>query len=194
MDAVGYTLKLMDDERGGLDGLLRRARDGDLDAFEEIVRAHEKVVFRIAYRVLGNVADAQDVAQEVFMKLHRSLATFDAVRDFRPWLNRVTANACTDALRRRKAPLTLEHAVGVAQGHDPERATGLEERRELLLRGLDQLSPKQRAAIVLRDIEGLSTATVAEALGSTEATVRSHIAAGRTKLKHLLTEWLRGRL
>ena len=174
LDAVGYKL-------------MKAERTGGLDAFEQIVRSHEKQVFRLAYRILGNVADAQDVAQEVFIKLHRSLGTFDEARDFKPWLNRVTVNACTDALRRRKVPVALQDAVAATHELDPEHAMGLDERRHLLLRSLEQLPPKQRAAIVLRDIEGLSTTEVAEALGSTEATVRSHIACGRAKLKGILT-------
>ena len=102
-------------------------------------------MFRVAYRILGNVADAQDVAQEVFLKLHRSLGTFDEALDFKPWLNRVTVNACTDALRQRKVRVSLQEACSVSRGPDPEHAMGLDERREMLLRSLEQLPPKQRA-------------------------------------------------
>jgi RNA polymerase sigma-70 factor (ECF subfamily) len=194
LDAAGYALKLMQSEKGdSLDALLKRARAGDLDAFEDIIRTHEKQVFRLAYRLLGNVPDAQDAAQEVFLKLHRSIATFDEVRDFRPWLNRVTANACTDALRRRKSAVPLDQAAPTIHDVDPERATDLEQRRRLLRQSIEQLPPRQRAAVVLRDIEGLSTAEVAAALGSTEATVRSHIAAARVNLRSMLGSVLRRR-
>jgi RNA polymerase sigma-70 factor (ECF subfamily) len=81
----------------------------------------------------------------------------------------------------------------MAHGLDPERASDAEQRRRLVQQSIEQLPPKQRTAIVLRDIEGLSTAEVAEALGSTEATVRSHIASARVKLKGMLSVLLRGR-
>lgn len=173
-----------------LASLVGRARQGDLKAYEGLIRAHEKPVLRLAWRLMGNVEDAQDVAQEVFLKMYRSLGTFDDLRDFRPWLNRVTANACMDALRRRKAAMPVSSLAEMASVGNPESDVGGEERRRILHAALQQLPDKQREALVLRDLEGLSTAEVADSLGATPATIRSHIAQARVRLRKILQPFL----
>lgn len=169
------------------------ARKGDLPAFEAIVRQHETAVFRLAWRLLGNADDAADVAQEVFLKLFRSMSAIDEARDVGPWLYRVTVNAATDLCRRRRPRASLDDVVVAAGGPTPEEALARQQRRELAVRALDLLPPKERAAVVLRDIEGLTTAEVAEALGSSETTVRSQISSARVKLKAIVARMLAGR-
>lgn len=134
--------------------------------------------------MLGNMEDAQDAAQEVFLRLHRHIRSLDPDRDAGAWLRRTTMNACFDQLRRRKpsAELAFEPPVAPSQ-HD---ALELEERKRMVAAALLQLPEKERAAVVLRDIEGLETAEVARILGSSETTVRSQVSMAKAHLRAIL--------
>jgi RNA polymerase sigma-70 factor (ECF subfamily) len=169
--------------------LVRRARRGELQAFEMLMRIHDRQVYRVALRMLGNVEDAKDASQEVFLRLHRSLGKVDETRDLASWLYRVTVNVCNDAFRNRRATLPIEKAGVLASAVDPEQESEANQTRRLVTEALARLPEKQRAAVVLREIEGLSTAEVAGILGASEMTVRSHISLARTKLR----QWLAGR-
>jgi RNA polymerase sigma-70 factor (ECF subfamily) len=186
LNADGLTLLSPADEGTSL---LRRAKAGDTEAFEQIVRQHERQVFRVALRLLGSVEDAQDAAQETLLRLHRHLGRIDELQSCAAWLYRVTVNVANDMLRKRRKVVPLEEISSRAEA---DGAVGLEERRELVSRALLELPQKKRAAIVLRDIEGLSTREVAEILESSEATVRSQISTGRVKLKRIVDELMRG--
>jgi RNA polymerase sigma-70 factor (ECF subfamily) len=155
---------------------------GERDAeqlFEELLAAHQALVVRTAYRLLGRMEDAQDAAQEVFLRLYRNLRRIDS--DPRAWLYRVTVNVCRDHHRSQKhsSELNLDLPDSAL---DPERALALDERKRILMEGLQGLPERERAAVVLRDIEGLSTAETAAILGVEEVTVRSQISAARVKL------------
>jgi RNA polymerase sigma-70 factor (ECF subfamily) len=163
---------------------LAQAEAANAATFEEIVEAHAALVLRTAQRLLLREADAQDAAQEVFLKLHRFASKFDESRDLRPWLFRMTVNVCHDLRRKRKLDLALENVPERAASEPtPEERWSAEERRQMLFSALAALTDREREAIVLRDLEGLTTAEVGEAMGTTEATVRSQIAMGRAKLK-----------
>ncbi|HWR50919.1 MAG TPA: sigma-70 family RNA polymerase sigma factor [Bryobacteraceae bacterium] len=157
---------------------------GNEAAFERIVAAHERLVFGTALRLLGNREDARDAAQEVFLRLYRNLARVDEAR-MGAWLYKVTVNVCRDAGRERRpvSELDAEHPSAAA---GPDAGVVEADRRRLLANALRRLSEKERAAVVLRDLEGLSTREVAEAMGNTEATVRSHLSAARLKLKQYI--------
>jgi RNA polymerase sigma-70 factor (ECF subfamily) len=147
--------------------------------FEELVAAHQSLVLRTAYRLLGRIEDAQDAAQEVFLRLFRNMRRIDS--DPKAWLYRVTVNVCRDQHRRRKQVHELD--VNLADpGLGPERMLALDQRKQLLMEGLQTLPERERAAVVLRDIEGLSTAETAAILGVEEVTVRSQISTARVKL------------
>jgi RNA polymerase sigma-70 factor, ECF subfamily len=163
---------------------LAQAEAGNAATFEEVVEARAALVLRTAQRLLLSEADAQDAAQEVFLKLHRFASKFDESRDLRPWLYRMTVNVCHDLRRKRKLELAFENVPQRAASEPtPEERWSAEERRQMLFSALAALSDREREAIVLRDLEGLTTAEVGEAMGTTEATVRSQIAMGRAKLK-----------
>lgn len=182
-----------DVERDDTAALLAAAAAGDLVAFEQIVATHERLVYVTALRLLGNREDARDAAQEVFVRLYRHLARIDAARALSSWLYRVTVNVCRDIIRARPQTAPLDFDLpGAAPG--PEAETGTAEHRRILEAGLRRLTPKERAAVVLRDIEGLSTREAARALGSTEVTVRSHLCAARMKLKKFVDAFKRGRV
>ena len=147
--------------------------------FEELVATHQALVLRTAYRLLGRIEDAQDASQEVFLRLLHHLRRIEG--DPRAWLYRVTVNVCRDHYRRRKPVVELHPHLEDASVN-PEGALALEQRKQLLMEGLQTLPERERAAVVLRDIEGLSTAEAAGILGVEEVTVRSQISKARVTL------------
>jgi RNA polymerase sigma-70 factor (ECF subfamily) len=152
---------------------------------------HERMVVGTAYRLLGRMEDAQDAqdaAQEVFLRLYKHLGTLDEARGYEAWLYRVTVNVCNDHYRRRVITLPPdEQAADPAPGAD--RTIDVTERKRRLMEGLQTLGERERTAVVLRDIEGLSTREVAQILGTEEVTVRSQISVARVKL----AKYVRGR-
>ena len=168
-------------------------RTRDVETFEAVMRAHERQVLGTAFRLLGRMEDAQDAAQEVFTRLFRHLKSFDSDEDVARWLYRVTVNVCHDVWKKRR-PMSditeLNLASGVA---DPETAAGELERQRAVVNGLATLAHKERAALVLREVEGLSTREVAEILGSSEVTVRTQICTARMKLKKFTERRLRNK-
>ena len=157
------------------------------------MRRHERLVLATAYRLAGNLEDAQDASQEVFLRLYRNLAKLDT-GNLAAWLYRVTVNVCHDARRRRPSTVPVDDAPELAAAGDPQQSAGEAERKTLLLRSLRMLSEKERAALVLRDLEGLSTAEVAGVLGSSVGTVRSQISKARLKMRDFVERYSRRRL
>jgi RNA polymerase sigma-70 factor (ECF subfamily) len=152
------------------------ARDRD---FARIMADHERMVVNTAYRLLGRMEDAHDAAQEVFLRLLKNLDRIEG--DPKPWLYRVTVNVCHSHFRRR----TVVREPDTRQADpspDVSRVLEMDERKRLLMEGLAMLAERERAAVVLRDIEGLSTREVAAILRIEETTVRSHICIARVKL------------
>jgi RNA polymerase sigma-70 factor (ECF subfamily) len=167
--------------------IIALAITGDRAAFGEIVVRHERRVLTLAFRLLGTIEDAQDAAQEVFLRTFKYLRRFDASRPLEPWLVRTTVNVCHGLGRKRRQQRRvfvqsdfLEHSAPAGNPHAELRAR---EQRRMLHRALEGLAEKERAAIVLRDIEGFTTAEVAEILESSEATVRSQISVARLKIR-----------
>jgi RNA polymerase sigma-70 factor (ECF subfamily) len=168
-------------------GLIHDAKAGDLAAFEQIVTRYERIVLRVARRLLADSELARDAAQEVFLRLHSKLGKFQEEKDLAPWLYRMTVNLCHDLRRRSKPGVTLDLAPALRDAAlDPEQAMELLQRQELVAAALEELSPREREAIVLRDLEGLSTTEVARLLRSSEGTVRSQISTGRVKIKQFI--------
>lgn len=164
------------------------------ETFEQVLMLHERQVYLTALRLLGRREDAQDAAQEVFLRLHRHMARLDESR-LSAWLYRVTVNVCQDLLRERKRHDGLEATDDCLGGSpNPHGEAGLAERRRLIAEALGKLPEKERAAIVLRDIEGLSTREVARILGTAEVTVRAQISYARRKMRVLIEKLLGGRL
>jgi RNA polymerase sigma-70 factor (ECF subfamily) len=177
----------------GRDDAFEAARAGDAAAFDLLMRRHERQVLGTAYRLAGNLEDAQDASQEVFLRLYRNLARLEHV-NLAAWLYRVTVNVCHDSRRRGLATVPMDDATELAAAGDPQQSAGETERRALLLRSLRTLSGKERAALVLRDMEGLSTAEVACVLGSSVATVRSQVSKARLKMRDFVERYSRRRL
>jgi RNA polymerase sigma-70 factor (ECF subfamily) len=157
--------------------------EGREAAFEDLLCANEKRVLRTAWRLLGSLEDAKDAAQEVFLKLHKHFERID-LSSVDAWIYRTTVNVCMDQHRRRRPEGDLEFDPPAPATQ--QSGLELDERKRRLERAIRRLPEKERAALVLREIEGLETAKVAEILGVTDATVRSQVASAKTKLK----EWL----
>jgi RNA polymerase sigma-70 factor, ECF subfamily len=170
--------------------LIEAARAGDLAAFELLMRRYERLVLVTALRLLGRMEDAQDASQEVFLRFYRNLGKLQNATNVSGWLYKVTVNVCHDLRRRRPAEALVEEAERLPeQAAGPDSGIADEERRRALELSLRMLPERERAAVVLRDLEGLSTGEVARAMGSTEATVRSQISQARVKMKGFLERY-----
>lgn len=169
--------------------LLRAAARGDRRAFEELVRCKREQVVRIAHQVTGNWDDAVDVSQGVFLKVWQGLSRYDPTRPFETWLYRITVNAAIDLVRTR-GPRALpgelsESGPEAPADPAPDALAGLH-RADLRLAFATlaaRLGPKQRAAFVLREIEGLDTGEVARIMNTAESTVRNHVHQARLALR-----------
>ena len=175
-----------------LAAIVERAKQGDPSAFEQIIDCYQRKVMTTSWRMLGNQEDAQEAAQEVFLRAYRYLSGFKPDQDFGGWLYRIIVNVCRDYARKRGsrhqfASFEGEREAGtfesLASDEDVEANAIRSQQRALIAEALDTLSTKERAALVLRDLEGLSTEEVARILGSSQTTVRSQISAARTKIK-----------
>ena len=173
--------------------LVRRVQSGEADAFEELVRAHEKTVYNLALRMVGNPQDAEDMAQEAFLKAYRSLPEFRGESKFSVWLYRIVSNVCLDHLcrqgRRPASSLTTEDEDGEEQQWDvpdesqsPERLLEQKLTREAVQRGLETLPADQRQILLLREIRGMSYEEIGQTLDLEPGTVKSHIFRARKKL------------
>ena len=154
------------------------------DSFEGIVRRRESKVLRTAYRIIGNWADAEDVAQEVFLRLHRHGTDFPSDIALRSWLYKVAVNLCLDRARSTRHFDELPELTSASASAEADLIQ--EQRRRTMMAALVTLPPKERAALVLREIEGLSTAEVASILGSSAVTVRTQVAKALGKLRSIL--------
>ena len=170
--------------------LIREAARGDADAFEELVLRKRERVIRTAYQITGDLEDARDVAQWVFVRVWKVLRRFDPGRRFDTWLYRITVNASIDSLREHGPRGTLQplpddpSSIAAATDGSAERSLDLRELQRAFLRLAGGLAPRQRAAFVLREIEGLSTEEVARTLGVRESTVRNHLLQARRILRN----------
>ena len=172
-----------------IDALIQRCLAGDQQAWEEIVRQHRRKVFNIAYKFTGKHDEAEDLTQDIFLKIFKSLHTFDRRANFQTWLVSVSRNLCIDHYRSvRKERETIDRDVDAGEltpaASTPSAYTELEQRGrvELLRRALAELQPTLRSAVMLRDIQELSYQEIADRLQLPEGTVKSRINRGRTEL------------
>lgn len=172
--------------------LVERCRQGDLAAFEELYRTHAGRLYSLAWRIVGNPVDAEDLLQEIFLAAHRKLDSFRGESALSTWLYRLATNLCLDHLRSKATRTShLTDALDDEPGLADVSSRGLADRaltRMDLERALAQLPPGCRAAFVLHDVEGLEHKEIAEALGIAEGTSKSQVHKARLKLRALLGE------
>ncbi len=168
--------------------LVRRAREGEHLAQEGIIRAFETRVLRLAGQMMGNRADAEDVAQEVFLRLFRRLERLDPRRDPTGWVVRVTVRACWDhlALRQRQAEGPLVEEAWESSLPGPSAVARQTQQRDILRRSLQLLSPRERAVFILHEVDGEEVAAISAALRITRITVRRHLSRARLRLREHL--------
>ena len=173
--------------------VIRRVQDGDVNAFEDLVAAYEKNVYNLALRMTGSPQDAEDMAQEAFLKAYHSLSSFRGESKFSVWLYRIVSNLCLDFLRKRKKQSTFSLSVEDDEGEEaqldlpdlsqsPEALLEKKLTREAVQRGLAALPEDARHILLLREIQGLSYEEIGEALGLEAGTVKSRIFRARKRL------------
>lgn len=179
--------------------LIKKSKNGDMEAFELLVRRYENKVYTVAYRFLGNHADASDLAQETFLRLYQALPGFRGDSSFMTWLYRITANACRDELRRQQRyhTVSLDSEAGnnntqaflQAPGHipSPEEAVEKKEFNETIQQCLNNLSEEHRLVLVMREIQGMSYEEIAGVLNCSLGTVKSRLNRARQAFREIFS-------
>src|SRR6266849_2577217 len=172
--------------------LIERCLRKDNAAWDGIVARYRRKVFHIAYKFTGKHDEAEDLTQDVFIKVFRALDKFNRDADFSTWLSSVARNYCIDHYRasKREREVLVEDLVAFdlapASSGNPHRDLEDQDRRSFLRRGLDMLPDQLREAVVLRALQGLSYQEMADRLALPEGTVKSRINRGREELSRLL--------
>jgi len=169
-----------------LDEMVLRVRCGETWAFDEIMAETEGRVLGLAYRLLGDKDQARDASQEAYLRIFKSLDSYRIGESFIAWAGRITANVCCDYLKKREYGAVDSQILGSIPSPDSDQAeTSVlrQQHRELVQRALSTLTPAERSALVLRDMEGLSTDETARVLGLKAGTVRTQISSARSKIK-----------
>jgi len=178
--------------------IIARAKKGDIQAFEELVRTYEKKVYNLALRYTNNGQDAFDISQEVFLRVYRALSGFKEESSFSTWLYQIAVNTCIDAVRktsrRNEQRLTRsdEDADGQRQNdiadlsYSPEVHYDRQETREAIRAGIAKLSEEHRQVVILRDVNDLSYEEIGNILSLEAGTVKSRLFRAREKLRSIL--------
>jgi RNA polymerase sigma-70 factor (ECF subfamily) len=181
-----------------IESLIQRCLAGDQLAWEQIVRQYWRKVFNVAYKFVGKHDEAEDLAQDIFLKIFKSLDTFDRRANFQTWLISISRNLCIDHYRSvRKERETIDREVDTGElapaTAEPGPVAALEQRDrvELLKQALSALPPTLRTAVLMRDIQEMSYQEIADRLRLPEGTVKSRINRGRTELARQIRK-LRG--
>ena len=190
------------DDNQAVNALVRRCVSGDAAAWQEIVQQFHRRIYNICYRFSGSADDAADLSQEVFIKMYRTLSTFDTSRaSFMTWVTTVTRNLLVDHFRKGKydritdsldaTPGNQEDGLTLADqledgAASPEARMRSQETQKLVHEALRRLSPELREAVILRDLQDLDYKDIAKVLNVPEGTVKSRINRGRTELARLL--------
>jgi RNA polymerase sigma-70 factor, ECF subfamily len=183
---------------GDIEALIQRCLGGDQAAWDQIVRTYWRKVFNVAYKFVGKHDEAEDLAQDIFLKIFKSLDTFDRRANFQTWLISISRNLCIDHYRSvRKERETIDRDVDANElspvSHEESPAAALEQRDRvtLLRQALAALPDTLRTAVLMRDIQEWSYQEIADKLRLPEGTVKSRINRGRTELARQIRK-LRG--
>jgi RNA polymerase sigma-70 factor (ECF subfamily) len=185
--------------------LVRAAKNGDIGAFEELVKRYDRNVFRIAQHITQNREDAEDVVQDAFLKAYGNLNQFQEQSKFYTWLVRIAVNEALMKLRRRRPERTVSLDEDVKTDEDsiprevadwspnPEQQYKQAELKQILTKTINGLPPSFRTVFVLRDVEGLSTEETAEALNLSIPAVKSRLLRARLQLRERLSKYFKRR-
>ena len=173
------------------ENIIARARRGDADAFEQLVVAYRDQVFRLALRMCGNEADADEVAQEAFLSAWKALPNFRGDSQFSTWLYQLTTHAAIDLMRREKRQIAAEDITEVSApdpGPSPQQQAERRETQEAVRNAILQLTPEYRQIVVLRFLEDLSYEEIGAALKLPSGTVKSRLNRAKSQLKDILSK------
>ncbi|MBQ6755570.1 MAG: sigma-70 family RNA polymerase sigma factor [Oscillospiraceae bacterium] len=177
--------------------LVKRAAEGDEGAFEKLVIENEKLIYNVALKITGNPDDAEDVAQEAFIKAYRNLGSFRGESRFSGWLYRLCYNAAMDHIRKTRDPnlrsLTNDDGsdaeLDVADpAPTPEESAERKETQRIVREAVNQLDDDKREILIMREFSGMSYTAIADALGIEEGTVKSRISRARASLAEILRQ------
>ncbi|MCJ7679703.1 MAG: RNA polymerase sigma factor [Candidatus Aminicenantes bacterium] len=175
------------------DNLMERARGGDADAFDRLLRPHREVMLRLAFRAIGNEEDAREVCQEAGIRIFRYLGSFRPGHSFRSWVCRIVLNCANDVWRHRKRYETMienqqKHTSGYSS-IDPEKTFLDREIHEKIQICLSGLSRREKSVFLLRDAEGLSIRETVDVLGYSSASVRTYLCRARKKIRSAMEKY-----
>jgi RNA polymerase sigma-70 factor, ECF subfamily len=187
-----------------VDSLIRAAQRGDQDAFEQLVRAHDQSVLRLAMNLLRSPEEARDVYQEAFLRVYKNLHTFRFDCSFPTWLYRIVTNICLDHLRKRKVRKEEQAVVDTAEGPvdrmetypedaavaNPERAAWNKQLRNRIEGALEELTPRERMVFEMRHYEGLRLRNIGEVLGTTEEAAKNCLFRATQKMRSVLGDFV----
>ncbi|MBA3905270.1 MAG: sigma-70 family RNA polymerase sigma factor [Pseudonocardiales bacterium] len=175
----------------GLDDLtlVVRAQEGDVRAFEVLARRHQRALYRVAVRMMGDPGEAEDALQEALLDAWRHLDRFRGDASFSTWMYRIVSNRCIALLRRRRPLPAADAGAAVVASDSPERAAELDAELAALGAAVQDLPHEQRVCWVLRELSGMGYAEIAEITGAGEAAVRGRIYRARVRLTEVMAEW-----
>ncbi|MBN1430855.1 MAG: sigma-70 family RNA polymerase sigma factor [Anaerolineae bacterium] len=175
--------------------LIARILAGDQESFAELVETYQRSVYNLTYRMLGDAREAEDAAQEAFLRAYQHLSRYDPGRSFKTWLLSIASNYCIDRLRKRRLTwLSIEeplppHPALSSNEVEPEEAVAIHERYDAIQAMLAELAPEYRAAVVFRYWYDMSYAEIAETLDTTESAIKSRLFRARQMMaENLRTE------
>lgn len=168
--------------------LVALSQSGDRSAFGELVQQHQRGVVNLVYRLSGDPAFAEDIAQEAFIRAWQKLDHYRPIAPFRSWLYRIAANAALDVLRRQKEHVDLDQVTGSNPGHGLERGLENKQRDEVIRQAVLALPLASRSVLILREYQDLSYQEIADTLEIPMGTVMSRLNYARTALRETLSE------
>jgi RNA polymerase sigma-70 factor (ECF subfamily) len=184
--------------------LMRLTAEGDMTAFKELVDKYQRAVINLAYRFLGSREEAEDIAQEVFLKVYKAAKRYKPEARFATWLFRITNNTCLNELRqrKRKQEISLEPSsdhsekdftmdVPAPEETRPDIQLEREERNQIIQKSLETLPPNQRMAFILKRFEGLSYQEIAEVLNTSVSAVESLLFRAKQNLRTVLSPYVK---
>jgi len=182
---------MIDDEM-----LIKRFKEGDISAFDELMSRYNRQIYYLAFRMTKNREDAEDISQEVFVRIFKSLSKWKPRASFYTWLRTVAVNLCIDhhraRVRRQTQPLENKEGVvmdiPINSSEDPIRIAESGELMQRILRATDELSPRQRKAFMLFHYGGLSLKEAAEIMGCAVGTIKAHLNRATAKMRDLLKD------
>jgi len=177
--------------------LIKKCVKGNIEAFEELIAKYEKTAYNIAFKMLRNQDDAMDVSQEAFIKVFKSIKTFNFESSFSTWLYRIVTNTCLDFLRKNNNNVySIDSPINTEEGeiqrdipdtvNTPEEMLEKQLTKELVQNSINKLDDNHKAVIILRDIEGFSYEEISQILGCSLGTVKSRISRARNNLKDII--------